>query len=345
MEGFSDRIDAFAASTSFSGLVAIHQPDEVTIRAYGDADRGHSIENTPETRFAIASGTKGLTALAVMLLVGEGRLGLSTPVRSILGADLPLVDNDVTIEHLLAHRSGIGDYFDEENDVPVDEYVLAVPLRELDSLETYLRVLDSYPQKFPPGERFSYCNGGFVILALVAERIAGKPFAEVVMERVCRPAGMSRTAFLRTDELPGDVAVGYLQPEGLRSNVLHLPVLGGGDGGAYSTATDISALWRALFDGRIVSPETVAEMTRVRSDVPSDEARYGLGFWLHGSRDIVELHGYDAGISFHSSHQPATGTTVTVMSNTSEGAWGIVEDVTALVFGGEDGSARDGAFA
>ena len=83
-----------------------------------------------------------------------------------------------------------------------------------------------------------------------------------------------------------------------------------------------------------MSTRIVAEMTKPRSDVPREEARYGLGFWLHRSRDIVELHGYDAGISFHSSDEPATGTTVTVMSNTSEGAWGIVEDVAALVFGG-----------
>jgi CubicO group peptidase (beta-lactamase class C family) len=334
VEDLRDRIDALAASSSFSGLVAVDQPDGMTVRAHGEADRAHDIANTPETRFAIASGAKGLTALAVMSLVDEGRLELSTPVRSILGTDLPLVQAEVTIEHLLAHRSGIGDYFDEENDAPIDAYALAVPPHELDSIEAYLPVLDGYPQKFPPDERFSYCNGGFVILALVAERVAGKPFSEVVTDRVCGPAGMSRTTFLRTDELPGDVAVGYLQTEGLRSNVLHLPVLGGGDGGAYSTVADISALWRALFDGRIVAPATVAEMTRARSDVPSDEARYGLGFWLHGSRDIVELHGYDTGISFHSSHEPVTHTTLTVVSNTSEGAWGIVEDVAALVFGG-----------
>ena len=73
-------------------------------KAYGMADRGHGIPNTVDTRFAIASGTKGLTALAVMSLVEDGTLELATPARSLLGDDLPLIDDDVTVEHLLAHR-------------------------------------------------------------------------------------------------------------------------------------------------------------------------------------------------------------------------------------------------
>jgi hypothetical protein len=62
-------------------------------------------------------------------------------------------------------------------------------------------------------------------------------------------------------------------------------------------------------------------MVRPRSDVPAQDRRYGLGFWLHASRDAVMLEGYDAGVSFRSTHEPATGTTRTVIANTSEGAW------------------------
>ena len=80
-----------------------------------------------------------------------------------------------------------------------------------------------------------------------------------------------------------------------------------------------------MFAGRIVSTERVAEMVRPHSDAPSHEARYGLGFWLAASGDVVELHGYDAGVSFQTDHDPTTGLTSTVVSNTSEGAWPIVE--------------------
>jgi CubicO group peptidase (beta-lactamase class C family) len=105
--------------------------------------------------------------------------------------------------------------------------------------------------------------------------------------------------------------------------VFHLPVRGSGDGGIYSTAADLSALWSALFAGRIVSKDWVAEMVRPRSEVPQESMRYGLGLWLHASSDVVELHGYDAGVSFRSRHDPASGTTYTVISNTSEGTWPI----------------------
>ena len=133
---------------------------------------------------------------------------------------------------------------------------------------------------------------------------------------------MNDTDFLRSDELPGRAALGYLLVDGRwRSNVLHLPVRGNGDGGIYSTAADISALWRAFFAGRIVSADWVGEMVRPRSESPSNSKRYGLGFWLHASTDVVMLEGYDAGVSFRTAHDPHSGRTYTVISNTSEGAW------------------------
>ena len=86
----------------------------------------------------------------------------------------------MTVEHLLAHRSGIGDYLDEDAVESVDDYVLPVPVHRLATTEDYLQVLDGHPQAFPPGERFAYNNGGFVVLALIAERAAGAPFPDLV---------------------------------------------------------------------------------------------------------------------------------------------------------------------
>jgi CubicO group peptidase (beta-lactamase class C family) len=238
-----------------------------------------------------------------------------------------LIDAGVTVEHLLAHRSGIGDYCDEDTAGAIDDYVLAVPPHELANTEQYLRVLDGFPAKFAPGDAFSYCNGGYVVLALIAERVTGTPFHDLVTDLVCRPAGMTDTAFLRSDELPAGTARGYLRTGGLRTNVLHLPVRGSGDGGAYSTVGDVHALWRALFAGRIVSPEWLAAMTRPRSALPDGSMRYGLGFWIDGQCDVAMLEGYDAGVSFRSAHDPQGRFTYTVISNTSEGAWPIAREL------------------
>jgi CubicO group peptidase (beta-lactamase class C family) len=326
MQPLSDAVDLVARDTGFSGVVRVDRGGSVEFaEAYGLADRGHGIANTLETRFEIASGAKGFTALAVVSLIQEGVLGLDTTARSVLGPDLPLIDDGVTVEHLLAHRSGIGDYFGEDAGLEITDYVLPVPVHRLATTEQYLEVLDGHATVFPPGERFAYNNSGFVVLALIAERASGVAFHDLVRQRVCEPAGMSDTEFLRSDELPGTAALGYLSEDRPRTNVLHLPVRGSGDGGIYSTVADIRALWRAFFAERIVPGRWVAEMVRPRSDWPEEERRYGLGFHLHATSDAVMLEGYDAGVSFRSTHDPASAVTATVISNTSEGAWPILD--------------------
>jgi CubicO group peptidase (beta-lactamase class C family) len=285
MSGLERELDSIASKTAFSGVVRIDRADRIELeKAYGLAHRGFAIPNQVDTRFAIASGAKGLTALAVVSLIEDGLLGLSTAARSVLGEDLPLIDDAVTIEHLLSHRSGIGDYLDEEVWLDLSEYPIPVSVHKLARTEDYLAVLEGHPTKFAPGERFAYNNGGYVVLALIAERASGVPFHELVRHRVCEPAGMRDTAFLRSDELPGRAALGYLTIDGVwRTNVFHLPVRGSGDGGIYSTVADVSSFWRAFFAGQIVSRDWVGEMVRARSDVPSESMRYGLGFWLHES--------------------------------------------------------------
>jgi CubicO group peptidase (beta-lactamase class C family) len=322
MSDLRTSVDRLAARAGFSGVVRVDHGDGIELaRAYGLAHRSHDVANTVDTRFAIASGSKGLTALTAVRLVEQGRLGLATTARSVLGDDLPLIRDDVTVEHLLSHRSGIGDYVDEDATFDVTDYLMPVGVHELATAEQYLRVLAGHEPKFAAGERFSYCNSGYVVLALILERVTGAAFHELVDEHVCGPAGMHDTAFLRSDELPGRAAVGYLAGEGLRTNVFHLPVRGSGDGGIYSTVADVHALWAAFLAGRIVSTRWVAEMLRPRSDVRSHSLRYGLGFWLHETRDAVMLEGFDAGVSFRTVRDQAARITHTVISNTSDGAW------------------------
>jgi CubicO group peptidase (beta-lactamase class C family) len=325
MSSLENAVDAEAERTIFSGVVSWDRSGTIEFaKAYGLADRAHAIPNALETRFAIASGTKGFTALAVVSLIEDGTLTLETTARSVLGDDLPLIDDAVTVEHLLSHRSGIGDYLNEDEVDDITEYFPPVPVHELDTTERYVKALDGFPTVSAPGEVFTYNNGGYVVVALIAERVSGVPFHDLVRRRVCEPAGLTATEFLRSDELPGDAAIGYLADVEPRTNVFHVPVRGNGDGGIYSTAGDITILWRALFAGRIVPAAWVEEMLRPRSVDPRDSRRYGLGFWLHASGQ-VEIHGYDAGVSFRSVHNPAAATTQTVISNTTEGSWPLEE--------------------
>ena len=328
-----DRLDEVAAETGFGGVVRVERAGNVRVdAAYGLADRAHAIAMTTDTQLGMASGSKTFTALVVMRLVEQGELSLSTTAREVLGPDLPLIADDVTVEHLLSHRSGIGDYLDED-ELDSEDYPMPVSVHRLVTTDDFVPILDGYPTKFAAGERFCYCNGGYVVLALLAERVSRRTYHDLVRELVCDPAGMTATDFLRSDSLPGSAALGYVEVGGQwRTNVFHLPVVATGDGGMYTTTADMSRFWKALTTGRLVTAETLADMTRPRSEPDAGESDcYGLGFWLRAGASQITMSGGDAGVSFWSSHDPDRGTTATVIANTMGGAWPIVAVIDDLV--------------
>jgi len=327
-----DPVQDVALATWFSGVLRVDRRGSTVLsQAYALPDRAHRVPATVDTRFGKASGTEAMTALMVMSLVKDGMLGLATTARSLLRDDLPLVDDTVTVEQLLGHTSGIGDYIDESGDLHITDHVLAVPVHRLSSPEDYVQVLDGYPQAFPPGDRFGYCNSGYVILALLAERASGAGYHDLVQQRVCTPAGMTGSLFVRSDDVPPGTATGYLGLGGDRTNVLHMPLRGVGDGGLFAPVGDLHRFWTVLHAGGIVPLRTLAEMIRPRAGDPDEELRHGLGFWLHPTGPAVVLEGYDPGISFRSGHDPGRGLTWTVVSNTSEGAWPVARALEAAL--------------
>jgi CubicO group peptidase (beta-lactamase class C family) len=327
-------LDDAVAKHRFTGVAAIDvDGTRVFERCEGFLHRAFRVPMVAGARIAVASGGKAFTALAVMRLVEDGRLRLDQPVREILGRDLPLIDDAVTVEHLLTHTSGIGDYLDEDGDWDVADHVLTVPVHTLTTAEAFLPLLEGHAATLPPGERFAYCNSGYMVLAIVLERVTGEVYHDVVRHLVFDPAGLERTGFLPLNDLPEDAALGYLHDEGNLVNTLHLPILGNGDGGVFTTADDVHRFWLALLDGRIVSAETVEQMTRPRHDVPDEDMRYGMGLWLHRSGPALILEGYDAGASFRSTHIPATRTTVSVLGNSSEGAWPVIGALAEAIDG------------
>lgn len=333
-----------AATEEFSGVVTVYQHGRPVLElASGLANRAGNTPMTLETQLATASGTKGFTALAVVSMIEEGLFGFKTPIAELVGDDLPNVDRAVTIEQLLCHTSGVGDYLNEEKLGHIDEYVLDVPVHRLLGPEDYVQIVKKFPQLEAPGERFRYNNSGYVMLALAMERASGCNYHDEVRRRVFDQAGMEDTHFTRSDHLPPNAALGYLTDG--RTNVLHLPVVGTGDGGAYTTALDMRRFWNSLFSGKIVASPLVEQMITPRhqdSDGkelhrPVGDRHYGRGFWIGADSETVTLEGMDAGVSFRSGFNQESQVSYCTLANNSADVWPIASIIdhhlTQHVFG------------
>ncbi|MEM7165106.1 MAG: serine hydrolase domain-containing protein [Planctomycetota bacterium] len=319
----TEELQQIATACDFSGAASVTREGATLAELCGGfADRKQRRPNAIDTQFGMASVTKGVTALAAASLIESGDLRFDTTLRSLLGDDLHHVDPAVTIEHLLEHTSGVGDYLDEDIPSGDDDYDLDWPVHKLACPRDYLPLLDLAPNATPGGP-FKYNNSGYVLLSIAIEAASGKSFYDVCQEAVFDRASMNDTGFFRADDLPSRAAVGYLTDG--RSNVFHLPLAGAGDGGLYSTVGDIEKLWHALFDGRIVSDDFVARLTTPRNETCAEGLLYGLGFWIGKDRPTVMLQGCDRGVSARTVYDPESRVVYCVASNTMQGAWPIAK--------------------
>lgn len=333
MNDLQKLITPTVEKTNFSGVIFVKKDDTSFKDAFGYRDRANQIKNGINTRFGIASGTKGFTALGIAKLIEEKKLTFDTPIKSILDSTVKNLHPNMTIRHLLGHTSGVGDYFDEENVQDINEVVLSIPVQHLVSPLDYIPLIEAEKHKFSPGERFSYSNSGYILLAMIIEIVSSKPYQDYIETNIFALADMSRSGFFRSDELPADTAIGYIQVnDSWRSNVFHLPLKGGGDGGAYSTVEDMEKFWHSLKTGCLLQREIVFELLKPREYIANEGLWYGYGFWIDEKRDQIVLEGYDAGVSFRSVIGRECDDGYTIISNTSFGVWSLVDLLNEHVF-------------
>jgi CubicO group peptidase (beta-lactamase class C family) len=331
---FSDTLDASIETHAFSGVVSIRLHGQPLYeRAAGYADRSNLIANSLDTRFGIASGTKFLTALAIGKLITARKLSLSTRLQDCLVLDFPQYSPEITIRHLLTHTSGIPDYYDEAKVADFDHFFVSRPWYELKGPRDYLAVFPDEPMKFPPGTSFSYSNGGYILLGVVIEEVTGLPYQHYVEQAIFQAIGMRRSGFFAFNQLPEKTALGYLEDAGgWRTNIYNLPIVGASDGGAYTTAGDLATLWQAFWASEIV-PQDLVELYAtpyVKAETDGEARYYGHGLWIAIEPDgqpEVYIIGGDAGVSFWSSVKRASELQVTVLSNSTKGAWPVLRDI------------------
>jgi CubicO group peptidase (beta-lactamase class C family) len=330
----ADAVRAQNAKAPFTGVVQVATPDAaLAAEAFGMADRANERRHTMDTRFQTASGTKIFTAVAIASLVDAGKLEFEARLSDLIDADLPHFDPAITVAQLLSHTAGNPDYFDEEFEEDYAALWADRPTHTMRRPADFLPMFAHLSQKFPPGQRYAYSNGGFILLGLVIEALSGQPYDQYVQAHVFDKAGMADSGFFRLDCLPSRCANGYLDETSNLTNIFSVPIMGGADGGALTTAADMDRFWRALLDGTLLSPAIRDQMLTERVATDNEPFRYGYGVYIAGEGDglAYSVVGADPGVSLASAVIPATGVVMTVLSNTEDGAWDMRRAIAAAL--------------
>ena len=305
----------------FSGAIHIVQDDKPLIHvAKGYAKREDEIDNKSNTAFGIASGTKGFTALAILTLIDVGKLLLDDDVFELLHYDFPNVKGKITVRHLLSHTSGIYDYFDEDVVEDFGQLFEKVPIHKILGPSDMLPLLIEGESYFKPGEKFKYCNSGFVILGMLIETVSKMTYSDYLERYVIKPLGLTHTGCYKTNQLPANCACGYLQDEkgDWKSNIFGIPMTCTADGGLFTTADDIYKMWQGFLHGDFIS--TALKNEALKAQATRGENRYyGLGFYIdHDENGVLKsyfLVGGDPGVEFYSYYFVKTNTVLTIIAN------------------------------
>ncbi|MGH7501264.1 MAG: serine hydrolase domain-containing protein [Longimicrobiales bacterium] len=269
-DSFAARIDSLFADFRSDGpgaSVAVIRDGEVLFaRSHGLAELETGRPADCDTSYRLASVTKQFTARAIALLIADGRLTLDDRLPDVLPG-VPDWAADVRIRHLVGHTSGL----------PAYESLIPDTLRgQLEDADVLALVRTATALYFPPGSAYRYSNTAYALLALIVERTSGKRFAEFLAERIFEPAGMTNTvAHEEGISTVVNRAYGYSPDSiGFRRTDQSQTSAVLGDGGVYSSITDLVRWDNALSSERFTSPPLNAGAP------PDSVSTYGFG-WVY----------------------------------------------------------------
>ncbi|MFI6151583.1 serine hydrolase domain-containing protein [Kitasatospora sp. NPDC051170] len=276
-------LDALVKDDGLPAALASVRTGDGRTRSYtagvGDLATGARVPKDGQIR--AGSNTKTFTAVVVLQLVAEGKIGLDSPVDTYLPG---LVRGDgidgrtITVRQLLQHTSGLPDYMD----APVLADYTAVQYRYFEPRE----LLDgALAQKalFAPGTGWMYSNTNFLLAGLIVQKVTGRPVGEEITKRVIDRVGLRHTYF----PAPGDTTIHEAHPHGYYQRTPDTPRVDFTDmdasmawatGAIVSTNTDLNTFFTAVLDGRLLPAAQLAEMrTTVPAELLGPGVRYGLG--------------------------------------------------------------------
>ena len=299
-----------------ASLAVVRDGDRVHATGVGSRRLATNDPATPRTLYGVGSVTKSVTALAVMQLHERGDLDVADPIADHVPFEL---GDDVTVHHLLTHSSGLPS-------LGVSEVLLArraglgeagVPMGDRDDFHAHVRGAIGEVAA-PPGERFFYCNTGYMLCGEVVEAIDGRPYHRYVEEEILSPLGMDRSTFLEAEFEAADDRMTPYRLDGAEPVETPLPVrdLSHPNGGLVAPVTDLANYVSfhagdGTIDGTtLVSPESLDRMHEGHVDTPEGPYGYGWRRRSVGDRTLV-------------GHAGSIGVASAYVGFTADREWGI----------------------
>lgn len=276
---------ALVDTARFNGNVLVAKEGKVVYQknfGFANFDTGAKLNDS--SMFDLASVSKAFTSMAIMMLHEEGKIGYEDDVRKFL-PELPY--EGMTVRHFLTHTSGIPEY---------EELMMQnFDNKKIASNADVLKMLAQLkpPIKFKPGEKWSYSNTAYAMLATIVERTSGEKFGDFLRARIFTPLDMKRTRVYitrRSGEVLDNYAFGYVWVDSLKKYVLpdslkeftYVYTLDGiqGDGVVNSTTPDLFKWNEALYTDRLVSKQTLEEAFASEKLNNDSLCNYGFGWFI-----------------------------------------------------------------
>lgn len=292
--------------------VIVSQKGKVLFKgARGLANLEHNIPLTTESVFRLASITKQFTAAAIMMLQEQKKLSIADNIHKYI-PEFPTEGNDITIENLLTHTSGIANYT-EDQDIFANEIQVPTTIDEM------LLRFAKHPMKFKTGEKMRYSNTGYVLLGKIIEVASGQSYADFIEENIFKKIDMKSSRYGGSQIIPNR-ANGYDTTPGGVVNAMYINMMWPHAAGSLlSTTTDMNIWFSALRDGELVSKESYQMMVEPfkLNDGSISNYGYGLGISKLSRYDTIAHNGGMPGFSADAFYIPSEDLYIAVFSNLS----------------------------
>ncbi|MDC0713525.1 serine hydrolase [Stigmatella sp. ncwal1] len=298
------KLEAEADAGRFSGTVLVARNGRPLFRyASGLADASRSERMRADTRFCIGSMGKMFTAVATLQLVTRSQLTLSDPLSRWI-PDYPNTEmaRQVTVEHLLTHTGGTGDFFGP--DYEANAASLKTP-------DDFIRLYGARAPLFPAGSRYGYSNYGFILLGALIERASGQRWDDYLRRNIFERVGMPSTSPLAS---AGKTAIPYTGASATGLKPLPFYV-GLPAGGGYSTVDDLLRFGRGLRAGRLLDDRGLALLTAGRVTARDNRWSAGLKVAERGGASFYGHSGSAPGVNGDYAFYPRSGYETIVLSN------------------------------